>query len=74
MIYHEMLKYQAERNWANHVHKLCSKYNLPLNDENVCNITYAMWQRMIHDGIKRVAFLSLTEMCSTNKQVMFFII
>ena len=25
MIYHEMLKYQAERNWANDVHELRSK-------------------------------------------------
>ena len=38
MIYHEMLKYQAERNWANIVHELRSKYNLRLSDENVCNI------------------------------------
>ena len=41
----KMLKYQAERNWANNVHELCSKYNLPLNDENVCNLTYAMWKK-----------------------------
>ena len=27
---HEMLKYQAERNWANNVHELRGKYNLPL--------------------------------------------
>ena len=29
MIYHEMLKYHAERNWTNNVHELRSKYNLP---------------------------------------------
>ena len=45
MSYHEMLKYQAERNWANNVHELLGKYNLPLNDENVCNLTYGMWKK-----------------------------
>ena len=68
MIYHEMLKYQAERNWANNVHELRSKYSLPLSDKNVCNITYDTWKRMVNDQIKCVAFLSLTEMCSTNKK------
>ena len=69
MSYHEMLKYQAERNWANNVHELRGKYNLPLNDENVCNLTYAMWKKMIHDRVKYVAFSSLTEMCSANKKI-----
>ena len=68
MSYHEMLKYQAERNWANNVHELRGKYNLPLNDENVCNLTYAMWKKMVHDRVKYVAFSSLTEMCSANKK------
>ena len=64
MIYHEMLKYQAEGNWRNNVHELRSKHNLPLSDENVCNITYDTWERIVNDRIKHVAFLSLTEMCS----------
>ena len=32
MICHEMLKYEAERNWANNIHELHSKYSLPLSD------------------------------------------
>ena len=68
MIYHEMLKYQAERNWANNIHELHSKYSLPLSDENVCNITYDTWKRMVNDRIKCVEFLSQTEMCSTDKK------
>ena len=68
MSYHEMLNYQAERNWANNVHELRGKYNLPLNDENVCNMTYAMWKKMVHDQVKYVASSSLTEMCSANKK------
>ena len=68
MIYQEMLKYQAERNWENNVHELHSKYSLPLSDENVGNITYDTWKGMVNDRIKWVAFLSLTEMCSANKK------
>ena len=37
MVYDEILKYQAERNWANNVHDLRGKYSLPLSDKNVCN-------------------------------------
>ena len=59
MIYHEMLKYQAERNWANNVHELRSKYSLPLSDESICDRTYDTWKRMVNDRIKRVAFFSL---------------
>ena len=40
-----MLKYQAEKNRANNVHELSGKYNLPLNDENICNLTNAMWKK-----------------------------
>ena len=43
---YETLKYHVERNWANNVHELRGKYNLPLNDENICNITDDMWKRM----------------------------
>ena len=72
MVYHEMLKYQAERNWANNVHELRSKNSLLLSDENVCNITYDTWKVMVNEQIKHVAFLSRTEMCSTNKKPGFY--
>ena len=67
-----MFKYQAERNWANIVDELRSKYNLPLSDENVCNITYDTWKRIVNDWIKHVAFLSLIEMHSINKKTCFY--
>ena len=69
-----MLKYQAERNWTNNVYELCSKYNLPLSDENVCNVTYDTWKRIVDDRVKHVTFLSQTEMCSTNKRHAFYCI
>ena len=72
MSYHEKLKYQAEKNWADNVHELHGKYNLPLNDENVCNLTYAMCEKMVHDRVKYVAFFSLTEICSANKRLAFY--
>ena len=31
-------------------------------------ITYDTWKRMVNDRIKSVAFLSLTEMCTTDKK------
>ena len=69
-----MLKYQAERNWANNVHELRGKYNLPLNDENVCNLTYSMWKKMVHDRVKYVAFSSLRCAQQTKRLVFYYII
>ena len=63
-----MLKYQAERNWANNVHELRGKYNLPLNDENVCNLTYAMWKKMVHDRVKYVYGILFTNWDVLSKQ------
>ena len=59
MIYHEILKYQAGGT---------GKTSCVVCDDNVCNITYDTWEKMVNDRIKRVAFVSLTEMCSTNKK------
>ena len=60
--------------WANNVHGLRGKYNFPLNDENVCNLTYTMWKNMVHDRVKYAAFFSLTEMCSAKQKDLPFII
>ena len=56
MGYHNMLKYQAEKNWANNAHELRGRYNLPLDDENVSYLTYTMWKKMVYDQVKYVAF------------------
>ena len=60
------LKYEAKKNRENNFHELRGKYILPLNDENVCNQTYAIWKKMVHDRVKQVSFFSHTKMCSTN--------
>ena len=60
-----MLTYQFEKNWGNNVHELRGKYNLPLNDENVCNLTCHV-EKMLHSLVKHLAFFSLTWMCSAS--------
>ena len=47
---------------------IVSIYSVPLSYENVCNMTYDTWKRIVNDRIKRVAFVSLTEKCSTDKK------
>ena len=37
--YQEMLKYSSEKNWANNILDLRRKYNLPLKDENISNMS-----------------------------------
>ena len=55
-----MLKYEADRNWANNVHELRGKYNLPLNDKNICNYNVRYVEKNgQNDHIKRVSFLSV---------------
>ena len=44
------VKIPIKKNWANNVHELHSKYNLPVNYENVCNLTYPMWKNDIRPG------------------------
>ena len=46
-IYNEMLKYPAEKNWANNVLDLRHKYNLPQNDDNIVNMTWPVWKKMV---------------------------
>ena len=35
---------------------------------HICNATYDMWKRTVHDRIKHEAFLPLTETGPTNKK------
>ena len=44
MVYHEMLKYKEDINWANDVIGLRKKYNLPLSDENIKNMQMNDWE------------------------------
>ena len=64
----EILKYPAEKNWANNVFDLCSKYNLSLYDENIANITKPLWKIMAKNQVKKLAFQALYNASLTIKK------
>ena len=68
MVYHEMLKYKEEINWANDVIGLRKKYNLPLSDENIKNMQMNDWKSFIKSVIYKEAFMELQIECSYNKK------
>ena len=67
-IYDEMLRYPAENNWANNGLDLRRKYNLPQNDDNIANMTWPVWKKMVKNMVKRFAFMTLFEKSIVNKQ------
>ena len=68
MVYHEMLKYKEEINWANDVIGLRKKYNLPLSDENIKNMQMNDWKSFVKSVIYKEAFMELQIECSYNKK------
>ena len=65
MVYHEMLKYKEEINWADDVIGLRKKYNLPLSDENM---QMNDWKSFVKSVIYEEAFMELQIECSYNKK------
>ena len=43
-----MLKYGSEENWANNILDLRRKYNLPLKDENISNMSKPVWKSIVN--------------------------
>ena len=68
IVYHEMLKYKEEINWANNVIGLRKKYNLPLSDENIENMQMNDWKSFVKTVIYKEAFMELQIECSYNKK------
>ena len=68
MVYHEMLKYTKEVNWADAVIGLRKKYNLPLGDENIKNMQMNDWQSFVKSVIYKEAFMELQIKCFYNKK------
>ena len=66
LTYEQMLRLSSEPNWANGVLDLRQKYNLPLNDTNIQNMSSQMWKSLVVGSIKRQAFSQLSHECSTN--------
>ena len=68
-IYNEMVKYPSENNWANNVLDLRRKYNLPQKNNNIANMTWPVWKRMVKNTVKRFAFMTLFEKSIVNKKL-----
>ena len=52
-----MLKFNDESNWGNEVLDLRKKYNLPLKDENIKNMSERDWKSIVKRSVYREAFL-----------------
>ena len=63
-----MLKYPSEDNWANNALDLRHKCNLPQNDDNIANLTWPVWKKMVKNMVKRFAFMTLFEKSTLNKE------
>ena len=52
-----MLKFKDETNWGNEAFGLRKKYNLPLKDENIKNVSERDWKSFVKSSVDRKAFL-----------------
>ena len=63
-----MLKFKDEPNWGNEVLGLRKKYNLPLKDENIKNMSERDWKSIVKSSVYREALLQLqVELSITGK-------
>ena len=53
------VKIQDETNWGNEVLGLRKKYNLPLKDETMKNMSERDWKSIVKSSVYREAFLQL---------------
>ena len=67
-LYQEMLKYGSEKNWANNILDLRRKYNLPLKDENISNMSKPVWKSIVKRQIQYYVFNCLLESCQSNRK------
>ena len=63
-----MLKYSSEKNWANNILDLHRKYNLPLKDENISNMSKPVWKSMVKRQIEYYVFNCLLESCQSYRK------
>ena len=67
-MYLEMLKFKDETNWGNEVLGLRKKYNLPLKEENIKNMSERDWKSVVNISVYREAFLQLQVEFSINRK------
>ena len=63
-----MLKFKDEPNWGNEVLGLRKKYNLPLKDENIKNLSERDWKSIVKSSVHREALLQLQVELSMNRK------
>ena len=63
-----MLKFKDETNWGNEVLGLRKKYNLPLKDLNIKNMSERDWKSVVKSSVHREAFLQLQVELSMNRK------
>ena len=67
-VYFEQLKYVAEKNSANYIQDLRYTYNLPLNDDNVRQMSLDQWKAFVKIVIWDEAFMQLMAQRKGNKK------
>ena len=63
-----MLKYGSEENWANNILDLRRKYNLPLKDESIGNMSKPVGKSIVKRQIQYYVFNCLLESCQSNRK------
>ena len=61
LVYMEQLKIPEEKNWANEVKKIRSKYEIPETDEEIVSIPKDEWKDRVSEIVKRKAIIDLNE-------------
>ena len=67
-VYDNMTKYQYENNWAKCVVTLRERYDLPLNDQNIRNMSKFQWKKFVNERIRSFAFDFLLIRCQMNSK------
>ena len=63
-----MLKYSSEKNSANNILDLRRKYNLPLKDEHISNMSKPVWKSIVKRQMQYYVFNYLLESCQSNRK------
>ena len=66
LTYEQMLRLNSEPNWVNGILDLRQKYNHPLNDTNIQNMSSQMWKSLVVGTVKKQAFSQLSHESSNN--------
>ena len=68
LVYLEMLRFKDESTWGYEVLGLRKKYNLPLKDESIKNMSVRSWQSFVKSSVYREFFLQVQVKLSMNRK------